>query len=222
MFDFLKSKSNSVSLQMRDLAFADVALEKWYTNRNNVDEPYSSFRAAHLALLAHDAVKARQSLERVLARPGIETRHYILAWHHLRLLGAAPPQSDADRLFGVVVEIALDRGLDVLAAYEDNTARYWNFSGSGVVWERHDTSLDPVIGALLQISRPAVQRVGPWSKERPGPPERGFVRISLLTPGGVRMSQGPSVTMNRDSLAGPILLHATALMQALTARTKRV
>jgi len=113
---------------------------------------------------------------------------------------------------------ALDRGADVLAAYEDRTARYLNFSGASVIWEQPDTSMDGLIEELLRAGREVVARTKPWEGERPGPPSPGQARINLLTPSGLHFGQGALAALAGDALAGPVIAAATALMQALTRR----
>ena len=41
-------------------------------------------------------------------------------------------------------------GLDTLAAYEDLSARYLNFSGAAVIWDHPDNSLDSETRGLMQ------------------------------------------------------------------------
>ncbi len=130
------------------------------------------------------------------------------------------PTAIANRVRGVVVEVGLEGGLDLLAAYADHTARYYNFSGAGVVWEHADDSIDAQIDALLACGQTICDRIGPWEGERPGPPPAGQARINLLTPSGLHFGQGPFELLSRDGLGGPALAAATALMQSLIAKTR--
>jgi hypothetical protein len=124
------------------------------------------------------------------------------------------PTAGPKELRGVVVEVGIDGGLDLLAAYADHTARYYNHSGAGVVWERPDGSLDAQIDALLAAARPLCDFVEPWAGELPAPPPVDEARINMLTPAGVRFGQGPW-----DDLAqaggGQVLAAATQLMRSL-------
>lgn len=61
----------------------------------------------------------------------------------------------------------MPEGLDLLAAYSDHSARYYNYSGAGVVWEHPDTSLDSPIDELLAAARQVVEMIGPWQGARP-------------------------------------------------------
>ena len=53
---------------------------------------------------------------------------------HLDTQGCRPPEKAQDVL-GVVVEVAMEKGLDLVAGYADHHARY-NYSGAAIVWER--------------------------------------------------------------------------------------
>ena len=121
----------------------------------------------------------------------------------------------------MVVEVGLDEGLDIVAAYADKTARYYNFTGAGVVWERPDASLDAEMSALLEAGAGVVAKIGPWEKGRPAPPPRGQVRINMLTPSGLHFGQGAFEKLAADPLAGPVLSAASVLLQALIAKTGR-
>jgi hypothetical protein len=120
----------------------------------------------------------------------------------------------------VVVEVAMPKGLDLLAAYPDHSARYYNFSGSAIIWEHPDDSLDLTIDQLLGASRGVVARIGPWDKARPAPPPRDNARMSFLTPSGLHFGQGPMSALSRDPLGGRVLNLAVRLMQAMIQKAK--
>jgi hypothetical protein len=154
-----------------------------------------------------------------LLNAGLEPRHYLQAWHFLRQHGQHPPPDVAGQVFGVVVDVAMPEGLDLLAAYRDHSARYYNYSGTGVVWERPDASFDMSIDQLLEASKQVVAQIGPWEEARPGPPPRDSARLSFLTPSGLHFGQGPTSALSRDPLGGRVLQLATELMRALVAKT---
>jgi hypothetical protein len=113
----------------------------------------------------------------------------------------------------------MPEGLDLLAAYPDHSARYYNYSGAGVVWEHPNTSLDAQIDQLLSAARQVVAKIGPWEQSRPAPPPRGQVRMSFLTPSGLHFGQGLMDALSRDPLGGRVIQLATVLMKALVAKT---
>ena len=204
----------------RDLLFGDLPLSQWPLDEGppQKGEPWASFRQARSLLEKKDPAAAT-ALRRVVAMPGLESRHYLEAWHHLRSLGAKPPASEQKRVLGVVVEVGLEEGLDVVAAYEDGSARYFNFSGAGAVWDRPDDSLKPRIEALLSAGKAFAVKIGPWLEPRPPAPTRGLVRISMLMPGGLHVGQGPFGPFAADPISAPVMQKATELMQALIEKT---
>lgn len=205
---------------IRDILFGDVPFSEWPKESSTElhDEPWLSFVQARAQLNAGDKEGSKQTLLRILAMPDLESRHYLQAWHFLRELGEQPSTEEAKRLYGVVVEVALHDGLDIVAAYADHTARYFNYSGSAVVWERPDNSLDKAVDSLLEAGRVVAEKIGPWEEARPSAPPEGQVRISLLVPSGLHFGQGPFDALARDLMGGPVIASATQLMQELIAK----
>jgi hypothetical protein len=207
---------------IRDMLFADVPLSSWVPQSSGVmQEPWKTFAQARKAQGGGQKMEAVALLRAVAAMPAVESRHYLEAWHVLRELGVAPPTDLGKRLCGVVVEVALPDGQDLLAAYADHTARYLNWSGAAVVWDAPDAAFNSEIDAVLAAGHRIVERIGPWEALRPPPPPTGQVRLNLLTPSGLHFGQGPMDDLARDALAGPLLAAATKLMQGLTARAKQ-
>ena len=74
------------------------------------------------------------------------------------------------RVMGVVVEAGLPDGLDVLAAYEDGTARYINFSEKIIIWDTPTTESEALITELFNAGVAVVNNIGPWEgPRRPAP-----------------------------------------------------
>lgn len=151
----------------------------------------------------------------IAAMPNLESRHYAQAWHFLRSHGVQPPEEIAKTLLGIVVEVGINNGVDLLAAYPDRTACYIHFSGRSATCDPPDPSLDPFIDALLSAAQPILQAISPWPNARPAPPSTGFVRINLLSPAGLHFGQGPMAMLGSDHVAKPTFDAATALMQQL-------
>ena len=220
MFGWLNRKPSTPSL--RDVLFGDLPISQWPGDSRPVEgEPWASFVEARQLLGAGRTSDGVQVLERILAMPDLESRHYLQAWHFLRGAGVSPDASVAKTVYGVVVEVAMEQGHDVLAAYRDRTARYINFSGAAIVWERADGSLDEQIGAVLAAGEEVAKHIGPWDgKKLPAPPE-GWARISMLTPSGLHFGQGPFGALAADGMGGPVIALATRLMQSLMAKTEK-
>jgi len=201
--------------QIRDLLFGDLPLDAWPSDEKLSGEPWARFVSARLHKEGGDSDAARKSLYQILAMKDLESRHYLQAWHFLRSLGDEPDNSGLKHLYGVVVEVALDKGVDIVAAYEDYSVRYYNYSGSGIVWEHPNNSLNVAIDKLLNAGRAILERIGPWKGERPPAPQRGEVRINLLTPSGLHFGQGPYDVLSEDLMGGPMIAAAFRLMQSL-------
>jgi hypothetical protein len=162
-----------------------------------------------------DRQSAVNSWVQVISQPGLEPRHYLQAWNFLQQNGYEVPTSIAKIVLGVVVEVGMPKGVDLLAAYADHTARYYNFSGSGVVWEHPDASLDGKIDALLSASKRVVAQIGPWDRARPPAPQSGQVRLNFLTPSGLHFGQASLDVMSKDPIGAQVLFLAGELMRAL-------
>jgi hypothetical protein len=157
---------------------------------------------------------------RRIADSTAEPRYRLQAWMFLRQHAVTPPEAVAKQVLGVVIEVRVPGGLDLVAAYSDHCARYYNFSGSGVVWERADARLDALIDRLLAVSSVLVSMIGPWEGERPGALANGQVRLNFLTPSGLHYGEDPHEALAADPMGGSVLAVATELMIALTKITR--
>jgi len=208
---------------LRDALFADGPLESWPVGDHADREPWVTFVTARRFVAAGDIGNAVVGWRRVVAMPGLESRHAVQAWTFLRrYAGVQPPAAEAKRLLGVVVEV--DRGpggLDLLAAYPERTARFSAGTGGGIVWDRPDASLDAPIGALFEASTAVVDRIGPWTQPRLPPPPPDHIRLNFLAPSGLHFGQAPFAMFEQDALAGPVVRAATALLEAMIAVNQR-
>lgn len=211
-----KQKASGVPASIRDTLFGDMPLDQW-PKKGGLAElaPWDEFAKAQQLIGANKTVEAAECWKRIIARPGLEARHYIQAWNFLRQYGVEPAAAEAKNLYGVVFEVPIHGGLDLLAAYSDHSARYYNYQSSGVVWDHPDDSLDKPIDDLLSAAKGVVNKIGPWEGDRPPAPPAGQVRMSFLTPSGLHFGQGPFEALQRDPIAGQTVQLATQLMVAL-------
>lgn len=216
MFKKLFSKTYPPS-PLRDVLFGDCPIEQWPPGDSG-EGPFADFVLARQLLHAGDSSAAADMWLLIASTPGIESRHHAQAWTFMRSSGHSPPPESAKSVLGVVVEVAIREGLDLLAAYPDLTARYLNYSGAGVVWEHPDESIDQPIKLVLQEAAALVQHIGPWTEPRPGPPRLGNVRLNLITPSGLHFGEGPMEAIASDPMGAPLFHAATQLMQALIAK----
>ena len=214
------SSSSQMRMDIRDTLFGDRPFDDWASHAA-VGEPWLSFASAKASLDRGDTNDCIAILIEISTRQGLESRHYAQAWHFLRQLGIQPSKEKEKELYGVIVEVGMEAGLDIVAAYSDLHARYYNYSGAGVVWEHLDGSLDLQIRKLLQAAGVVVAKIGPWTDPRPPAPRRGQVRINMLTPSGLHFGQAPLQALAADALGGPVVSAAMELMQALIAKTRK-
>jgi hypothetical protein len=221
LFESLRTKIAEPRLEIRDTLFGDIPLKQFLLVKPQAlsVDPWASFARAGKLIDAGNTRAATEVLQAILKMPQLESRHALQAWHYLRELGEHPPQQEAKRLLGLVVEVQMPKGLDLVAAYSDHHARYFNFSGSGVAWEHPNGSLDEEIDYVLEAGNIVLKGMGPWDGHRPSAPPNGHARINLLTPAGLHFGEGPIDLLGKDKLGGAILGAAYQLMQKLTGLT---
>lgn len=155
----------------------------------------------------------KASLSAIANDENIEGRVRALAFNRLRALGETVTPK---KLLGVVVEVPLAQGLDVLAAFSDGGTRYLNQSGKVVVSEGTDHPIAHTAKALVVASQSIVDKIGPWEEQRLPPPKTGNVRITFLVSDGLYFGEGAFSVLRNDAMAGPILAKATALLALVT------
>lgn len=189
-----------------DLLFCDKV--QLYKKTNNEPDVYP-----WTILLAEKPDPAE--LVKVSLDTTLESRARALACN---LLIAARAKPDRKEIFGVITEVALPGGLDVLAAYSDRTARYINHSEKLLVWETRSEKSDEIIARLFQASVQVVNQIGPWHKERRPFPTGGAVRLSFLVSDGLYFGEARFEVLQVDPMGGPVINVAAELMDFLTAQ----
>ena len=209
-----KKESENKNWAIRETLFGDMPLSAW-TGKDSSDVPWIYFQAVEDYLGSGNNQMAVQVLKEITETPNFESRHYLQAWHFLKSFGVDPPGDQAKEVYGVIVEVTMKQGVDILAAYTDQTALYLNFSGTAVIWEHPDNSLKGEIDRLLDAGKNIIEYIGPWENDRPDVPPQGQARISMLTPSGLHFGQAPLNALANDPMGGPIIQAATDLMGAL-------
>jgi hypothetical protein len=212
MWPWSRNKAGNQNSGLRETFFGDAPLSTWAANKSS--EPWTAFSTAASCLEQGDRDGAVQTLQSIIQRTGLESRHYLEAWNALRQAGLSPSPDQAKHVYGVVVDVPMKSGFDTLAAYEDRSARYVNFSGAAIMWDAPDSRMDHHVRKLLAAGQELAQRIGPWHDLRP-PLTPRQARISLLTPSGLHFGQAPFEALAKDAMAGPVIAAATGLMHAL-------
>ena len=221
MFNWFRKEKPKKSVEIRDTLFGDMPMSEWPSDSGLNMEPWISFVQVRAHLDKRERDSAITVLKKIAEMQGLESRHYLQAWHFLRQLGVTPPAEKAKIVYGVVVEVAVQGGADLVAAYTDHTARYLHHTGGGVIWEHPDTSLDAEIDALLKAGQAVANVIGPWEQERPPAPQGDNVRLNMLTPSGLHFGYGPFKSLYEEPMGRSILDPATQLMQGLIAKDKK-
>jgi len=157
-------------------------------------------------------------LQKVVDDPSSDPRTKVLAYNKQRSVGHQPSKKE---LLAIIVEIGMDRGLDVLAAFNDGTARYINQTGKVLIWESTtDETANELIKTLFSNGQSIVAKIGPWDKPRKPAPTRNNARLSFLVSDGLYFGEGPVDVLFNDSLANPALTSATQLLKYLTEKSR--
>jgi hypothetical protein len=164
------------------------------------------------AVLLADAPTPEQ-LQAVAADKILEARARLLAY---RRLAASGVFIDHREILGVVVEVGLPGGLDVLAAFSEGGARYLNQAEKLLVWETQTPESRQLLDQLFAASLAVVNQIGKWEQPRRPFPPNGMVRLTFLVSDGLYFGEGPFEVLQADPMGGPVLAAATQLMAYLT------
>ena len=153
-------------------------------------------------------------LQKIIDDSSSDPRIKVLAYNKQRSVGHQPNKKE---LLAVIVEIGMERGLDVLASFKDGTARYINQAGKILIWETTtDEKANELIKTLFSNGESIIAQIGPWDKPRKPAPTRNNARLSFLVSDGLYFGEGPVDVLFKDSLANPALTSATQLLKYLT------
>ena len=152
-------------------------------------------------------------LQKIIDDTNADPRIKVLAYNKQRATGHKPTKKE---LLAVIIEVGLDDGLDVLASFNNGTARYINQTGKILVWETTaDTKSNELTHYLFGKSWQIINQIGSWDKPRKPHPTKGSTRITFLVSDGFYFGEAPTDVLFSDQLASPALTAATQLMQYL-------
>ena len=201
------------NIPVRDMLFGDLPLSFWAAVQSN-EIPWTLFRKVKEFDEDGEDADAIATLHEITRLPGLESRQYLQAFHFLRSLYAV--KENDKKLYGVVVEVTMEEGTDLLAVYADHSARYYNYSGSAIVWETRNAAIDQKIDNILFLGKDIVKQIGPWTGERPGVPGEGFARLNFLTSTGLHFGEAEQSALFQDPMAGKIMYAMLDMMDTLT------
>ncbi|MEO6000897.1 MAG: hypothetical protein ABIN89_28890 [Chitinophagaceae bacterium] len=205
------------TIAFRDTLFGDLPLNYWAGIDSNA-EPWTLFKEVKRNVDKAKNEDAIKILNNITAIPGLESRQYLQAYHFLNNLAAVPEHNV--RLYGIVVEVSMDQGTDLLAVYADYSARYYNYSGKSVIWEHPDNSIDGKIDHVMSQGEVVVAQVGPWKEPRLPVPSKGFARVNFLTSHGIHFGEARQMDLFNDPLAGKLMYAMFEIMETLISKTE--
>jgi hypothetical protein len=172
--------------------------------------PFQTF--ADAAALAKSGKKgeAKSRLHSILGLPNLETRIQLWVWSALRELGERPDPKSGKEVLGVVVEMPMQGAYDTLAAYQDGSARYLNYSGAAIFWDEHDAAVRSLCQRLIDSTISESPRSLP--RQDTMLPKSGS-QVTLLTRSGMYVISEPPQSV---VAAGSALM--LELMQRVKAR----
>jgi len=233
MFSFFKKKDKPqqpqggippVLLSLRETLYTNSSLEPMLSRIKEDSKtifPWSNFVLANEALKKNDHAKALGLLKQIVAADRLDTRIYLQAWHTLVSLGELPPESLRGKIQGAVIENHMEQGLDIVAAYADHTARYWNFTGAGIVWETRDPEIDKLIDNLFLVGQEILKRIGLGQRDILPIPQKENIRIFLMAYDGTCFGEGHYDNMYKDEMGKYAIDTAYGLMMGLMDKQKK-
>jgi len=150
--------------------------------------PFQTIADASGLAKAGKTEEAKSLLRSVLLQPNLETRIQLWVWSGLRELGEQPDAKSGREVLGVVIEVPMQEAYDTLAAYQDGSARYLNFSGAAICWDARD----PTIQALCRSFTASAASVGSQARPRTDVSlPRSGIEVTLLTRAGMFVIPNP-------------------------------
>jgi hypothetical protein len=199
-----------------DTLFGDLPLTDWAQHGNRLEsEPWAGFARAAEARAAGRIAEACRGVLEITQAEDLESRHYLQAWSGLRELNCPEGRAGEREVLGVVIEAAAEHGgdgHDILAVYADRNALYLDHQGAVTTWPPEDSRLDDELDAVLDAAAAILPKIGPWTEKRLPPPEKGNVRLNLLTPVGLCFGEGPFAAIARDPVGGPLVMAGSILV----------
>jgi hypothetical protein len=195
---------------IRQMLFANQSLKEQVRQAklDGADDPFQRISDASKLVDEGKTNEAIIKLQRVLQMQPLETRVELWAWTGLRELGKEPEQKVSTQVLGVIIEVPMQNGCDTLAGYADGSARYLNFSGRGIFWDKPDATIKNLCRNFIESTISASS--GAKLRNNNGLP-KSDTQITLLTRSGNYVIIAPPQS---------VMNAASKLMVELINRTK--
>lgn len=149
----------------------------------------------------------------------LEGRQKMLACNVLRASGV---KISKRVLYGIIIEVALPEGLEVVAVFSDGSMRYINYTGKMAFWESHTSESEDLKTSIFTAATKVVDATGPWKKARRPCPATGDCRISFLVSDGLYFGEGDIDVMQSDPLSAPVLKAGMEILQFITSNSRAI
>ncbi len=192
-----------------------LSIDDWLSLADHFEPPGRAFGLAdHSPGQSWD--RRFSLLESIASDASVETIHRVEA---IRLLSAFGVEaSESRQILGIVLEMSMPKGVDILAGYIDRTAYYINYSGKAVVWKRPDETLDAGINTFLEAARNLLAGSDSFSSQVPsGPLATGRGRMQLISLDGCRFVEDTFDNLAARTQEGQVLVSGTQLLSKLIA-----
>jgi hypothetical protein len=213
-----------VLLELRKTLYTNASLDPLLARLEDDAKstfPWRNFMAANEALKADNKDRAISQLKEIVGTTqGLDTRIRLQAWHTLVSLGEMPVDTLRGYTQGVVIENHKEHGLDIVAGFVDYTARYWNYTGSGVIWDAREPEIDQLIFNLLSVGFEITKQIGVGLRDTPPVPEKGHIRIFIMAYNGSTVGQGIYEQISKDPMGKAAIDAGVRLMTALMKKQK--
>ena len=194
--------------------YNDAALNVIYNQLFcDIPELYNNHAAGYPWDVLFNNKSSHQQLLSLASDETAASRIKLLAYNQLKTKGYPV---DSKELLGVIIEVGLENGLDVVAAFKDGTARYINQSGKLIIWETKTDESEKLVDDLFAASLLVVSKIGAWDKARLPQPGKDQIRINFLVAEGLYFGQGPFEVLARYAMGGPVIHAAQQLLVFLT------
>jgi hypothetical protein len=185
---------------IRQMLFANQPLKelvKQIKLDGSANNPFQTITDASKRAEEGKKTDAVSKLRSVLQMQPLETRVELFVWSGLRELGEKPESKSGTEVPGV--------GYDTLAAYADGSARYLNYSGSGIFWDKPDEIIKSLCKNFIESTLPASGSAKP--RNSASLPKTG-TQVTLLTrSGNYVITAPPESVMNAGAKLMIELIH---------------
>ena len=184
---------------IRQMLFANQSLKEQakQAKLDGTDSPFQRIADASKLVDEGKTNVAITKLQSVLQMQPLETRVELWSWSGLRELGENPEQKIATEVLGVIIEVPMQDGYyDTLSAYADGSARYLNFSGKAIFWDKPDAAIKNLCRNFIESVIPASSSAKPRNSN--ALPKLG-AQVTLLTRSGNFVISAPSQSVMTSS-----------------------